>query len=151
MISLRKQTVMRYCSGDYRLIENYAQAVSDETEVWDCHHRDEIRKLPSGMVVVRSVAELIEDGLYWHLPPEYLIFVKHSDHMKMHKQLHTWKRTGIPHTEETKKKMSASAMGHKVSDETRAKLRQFHLGRKASPETRAKMRESHFKRLHGGL
>ena len=40
----------QYCCEDITLIENYDKAIADETQVWDCHHRDEVRILPSGMV-----------------------------------------------------------------------------------------------------
>ena len=28
-----------YCCEDLSLIENYALAVADTTQAWDCHHR----------------------------------------------------------------------------------------------------------------
>lgn len=51
-------------------------------------------------------------------------------------------RTGIPHTEETKRKMSLSQMGKRVSDSTKEKLRQINLGTKRSDATKKKMRNS---------
>ena len=43
------------------------------------------------------------------------------------------------HSEETKKKMSISAIGHKVSQEVRKKLSKFHTGKKLSEETKKKI------------
>lgn len=74
-------------------------------------------------------------------------------------------RTGIPLTEETKRKMSLSRTGQKRSDETKIKmslsskgkaksdahkesLRQSNLGKKLSDETKDKIRESILGRKH---
>ena len=53
--------------------------------------------------------------------------------------------TGKTHSEETRKKISASKTN--PSDETRQRLRESHLGHRHSEETRKKMSESHQKRL----
>lgn len=55
--------------------------------------------------------------------------------------------TGRPHTEETKKKMSAARIGMVFSDEHRANIGAVQRGRKASLETRLKMSEAHLKRF----
>lgn len=145
MIGVSK--VRLYCKGDIFRIENYEKAVADTETMWDCHHRDEIRKLPSGMIALRSVDDLIEAGLYYQVPPEYLIFLPHSDHLSLHKRLKTYKRTGIPHTESTKELMRQKAKGHTLSGASKEKLRQWHLGRKLSEETRKRMSETHKKRM----
>ena len=31
-----------FCIEDISLIENYEAAINDNTQVWDCHHRNEI-------------------------------------------------------------------------------------------------------------
>ena len=51
-------------------------------------------------------------------------------------------RTGIPHSEETKRKMSLSQMGKRVSESTKEKLRKINLGNKHSDATKEKMRNS---------
>ena len=131
-----------YCNGNYSDIENYDKAVADKERVWVIHHRDEIRVLPSGMVARRSVKELIENDLYYNLPPEYLIFMPHDEHISMHKMGNNG-LTGHKHSEETKSKMRERAIGHSVSEEVREKLRKFHTGLKASDETREKMSKAH--------
>lgn len=47
--------------------------------------------------------------------------------------------TGKEHTNETRKKMSESKLGHLVSQETRKKLSKAHKGKKVSIETRRKI------------
>ena len=81
MINLRK--VKKYCK-EYTKIENYDLAVSDTTQTWHCHHRDEVRTLPSGMVVLRTVEELKENGRYYDCPPNELIFLTKSEHSRLH-------------------------------------------------------------------
>lgn len=76
--------VNKFCKEDPSMIENYYKAIADETQTWHCHHRDEIRTLPSGMVVIRSKEELIENGRYYHCPANELIFLRHADHSKLH-------------------------------------------------------------------
>ena len=66
------------------LIENYDKAIADHDRVWACHHRDEIRVLPSGMIAHRSMAELIENGRYYNCPPNELIFLTPEEHATVH-------------------------------------------------------------------
>ncbi len=87
-----------FCKEDICNIENYYDAVADDTEIWVCHHRDEVRILPSGMIAKRSREELKEVGRYYNCPANELIFMKRSDHARLH------------------------STGHVPSDETRAKL-----------------------------
>lgn len=49
-----------YLEGDETKIENYAEAASDKTVVWACHHRREL-------VPDRKTAEDLKAmGLYWN-------------------------------------------------------------------------------------
>ena len=68
-----------YCKEDISLIENYDMAISDDKNVWVCHHRDEIKILPSGIVVLRSVEELIENKRYYNCTANELIFMTNSE------------------------------------------------------------------------
>ena len=83
MINIKK--AHRYCKEDIALIENYEEAISDTTQMWECHHRDEVRVLPSGMVAIRSYKELIEMGRYYKCPANELIFLTQEDHVNLHK------------------------------------------------------------------
>ena len=62
------------------LIENYDMAVNDKTQLWDCHHRLEITN--NGDFISRK--ELIKMNLYFHRPPEELIFLTKSEHSSLH-------------------------------------------------------------------
>lgn len=74
----------KFCKEDIRLIENYDMAINDNSQTWECHHRDEIRFLPSGMVVIRSKKELIENNRYYNCPANELIFLTKSEHSRLH-------------------------------------------------------------------
>ena len=77
--------VYAYCKDDdISLIENYDKAIADTTQTWICHHRDEVKVLPSGIKVYRSVDDLIENGRYYHCPANELIFLTKEEHNKLH-------------------------------------------------------------------
>jgi len=91
------------------------------------------------------------DGIFgWEVTEEY-----RQECSERVKKLHKEKKVGMygkNHTEETKKKMSASSkgknkpwlIGRKFSPETIEKLRQINLGRTLSEETRKKISENHY-------
>lgn len=128
MICLKK--VKRFCKEDYRLIENYDKAIADTTQTWECHHRDEIRILPSGMVALRSTDELKEMGRYFNCPANELIFLTRTEHKSLH---------GRYQSAEKKAKISNSMKGRPSPQK----------GRTASIETRAKMSASHLGEKNG--
>ncbi len=97
MISIKHAKM--YCI-DYTLIENYREAVEDTTQIWHCHHH---REIDEGL----TRTELIKLKLYYHRPPEELIFLTES----AHRSLHDRKRPAF--TEEWKKKMSLAKKGKK--------------------------------------
>lgn len=82
----------KFCKEDPSMIENYDKAIADETQIWHCHHRDEIRTLPSGMIAIHSREELKEIGRYYDCPANELIFLCPADHSKLH---HTGYNMGI--------------------------------------------------------
>lgn len=102
----------KFCKDNLSKIENYEKAISDTTQIWDLHHRDEIRVLPSGMIVYRSRQELIENGRYFKCPANELIFLTHSEHQRLHKK-----------SAETRKKMSKVNAGNHYSEEQRKQRR----------------------------
>lgn len=67
----------RYCGEDVSLIENYARANSDDSQVYECHHKDEI---DLGM----SYKELKSAGLYYNVSADRLILLTHKEHMELH-------------------------------------------------------------------
>ena len=74
-------TLKKYCNGDFTKIENYEEAVNDETQTWSCHHRLGIMPFSNKRV---SHKRLIEMGLYFNQPPEALIFLKEGEHRSTH-------------------------------------------------------------------
>lgn len=76
MISNR--SVKGYCCEDITLIENYEQAINDKTQTWDCHHRLETDEQ-------KSIQELKDEGRYYNVSANELIFLSPSDHHKLHR------------------------------------------------------------------
>ena len=96
-----------YCCEDISLIENYALAVADTTQTWDCHHRGEI--LPCGRFKAKHLKKF---NLYYNRPASELIFLPHDDHASLHRQ-------GVPLSEATKQKMSEAHKGVPRSEATK--------------------------------
>lgn len=124
----------KFCCEDISKIENYEQAINDTTQTWECHHRDEVKILPSGMTVIRSRQDLKDAGRYFGCPANELIFLTKAEHRRLH---------GTNLSDETKKKMSESLKGEKNpmygkpgymhgkthGDETKQKLSEALKGR----------------------
>lgn len=162
---INETNIKRFCKDDISMIENYDKAIADKTQTWDCHHRDEIRTLPSGMTVIRSRQDLKDAGRYYGCPANELIFLTPNEHRRLHnagikrepfsaehkQKLSEAKKgkTHAPLSEETKKKISESWKGKKrgpFSDEHRQKIADARKGKTHSEETRQKMREAWAKR-----
>lgn len=109
----REKNLRRYCVN-FQDIENYQEAL-ESSEQYDLHHRKEKETLPDGTIVLRSKEELIDMNLYYHRPPEELIFIRGSEHLSLH---HKEKMVSA----ETREKISAVNTGRKVSSETRSKI-----------------------------
>ncbi len=109
----------KYCKEDISKIENYDKAKNDNFIGWSIHHRDEIKVLPSGITVIRSREELIENGRYYDCPANELIFLTNFDHQSLHSSNRDQNtldkmrniKLGKKHSEETKKKMSKMRKG----------------------------------------
>ena len=74
----------RYCSEEISLIENYQEAISDQTRTWEIHHR---RECDENGRTLFTCKQLVEMNLYFNRPAEELIFVTKSMHMKLHKEM----------------------------------------------------------------
>ena len=74
----------RYCCEDISLIENYSQAIADQTNMWDIHHR---RECDDEGKTLFTHKQLIEMNLYHNRPASELIFVTRSMHRKIHLEL----------------------------------------------------------------
>ena len=73
-----------YCSEDIALIENYKQAITDQTRTWDIHHR---RECDSEGRTLFTGTQLKEMGLYYNRPASELMFVTRSTHRKLHREM----------------------------------------------------------------
>ena len=73
-----------YCSEDISLIENYHQAIADQTKKWEIHHR---RECDENGRTLFTKKQLIEMGLYFNRLASELIFVTRSMHWKLHREM----------------------------------------------------------------
>ena len=123
-----------FCCEDISLIYGYDEAIADKENMWDIHHT---------LGLVYSVKELIEKGLYYKQPAEYLMFVTKSQHKILH-NIRGAKGSlkGVPKSEEHRRKISEANKGNKLSEETRRKMSVIRKGKKFSEEHRRKISEA---------
>lgn len=115
--------VYAYCKDDdISKIENYDKAIADNSQTWICHHKDEVKVLPSGIKVYRSKDELIENNRYYHCPANELIFLTREEHHKVH-------YTGKSHSIEHNKAISEGLKGHTRTDFGKAYYEHFKCHR----------------------
>ena len=112
-----------YCKDDISLIENYDKAIADTTQIWQCHHKDEID-------LKLSRKELIVKKLYYGVPAAKLVFLTKSEHTRIH-----W--TGRKHTKKTKDKISNTRLKKGCSKEKNGMFGKHH-----SEEAKKKMSEA---------
>lgn len=96
------QEVKRYCQ-EYWKIENYQEAVNDQSQTWHCHHRFEIDHN-------MSVLELQALGFYFGRPFCELTFLTPKEHKRLHMKGNDWNK-GKQFPEEWKQKRSAARKG----------------------------------------
>ena len=110
-------------------IENYYKAKKDDFKGWHCHHRLETHT-PDGKRrdVDIPQKELIALGMYYHRPPEELIFLTSREHNAY--------QNGKKTSDETRRKISEALSGEnhpmygkKHSDETRRKIAEAMKGK----------------------
>ena len=124
---INEYCVKAYCSEDISLIENYALAVADTTQTWDCHHRGEV--LPCGRF---SRDDLNKFGLYFNRPAAELIFLTHSEHRRLHTK-------GIQLSEAHKKAIGEAKKGIQLSEAHKKAIGEALKGVPLSEEHRAKL------------
>ena len=73
-----------YCLEDISLIENYQEAISDQTNMWNIHHR---RECDENGRTLFTKKQLIEMNLYFNRPASELLFVTRSMHNKLHQEM----------------------------------------------------------------
>ena len=107
MISI--YAVTHYCKGNFAKIENFEMAMSDETQVWHCHHRLETHTSDGEKRLIElTPTELRALGMYYDRPPEELIFLTKSEHGRIHTPWNKGKKTG--HLSESHKAKISTAM-----------------------------------------
>jgi len=128
MIAQTPNYLRKICK-EYEQVENYAEAVADETQMWIMHHRKEIDE-------GKSAKELDDEGNYINVPPEDLIFITWSEHTILH-NTGNQNMLGKHHSAETKRKMSEAQKGEKHplygkhhTAETRKKISEAQKGEK---------------------
>lgn len=132
----------KFCRDDISKIENYEQAINDTTQTWCCHHRDEVKILPSGVTVIRSAKDLKDAGRYFGCPANELIFLTRSEHVKLHNTGERNPMYGKPLSDAHRRKVSKALKGsdkHKMQLE---KLHESNKGRPKSEETCRKLSEA---------
>ena len=125
-----------FCRDDYTKIENYKEAVNDNAQTWELHHRNEFTL--DGKFA-HTANELKAMNMYFKRPANELIFLTPSEHRRMH---------NMNMTDETRKKISDTLKGHSVTDETRLKMKMngghtsYWKGKKMSEGARKKMSDA---------
>ena len=133
---IRIASAKSFCRDDYTKIENYKEAVNDNTQTWELHHRNEFT---FDGKFAHTAKELKEMNMYFKRPANELIFLTPSEHRRMH---------NMNMTDETRKKISDTLKGHSVSDETRMKMKNngghtsYWKGKRMSDEARKKMSDA---------
>lgn len=79
-----KYSAKKYCCDDISLIQNYKEAVEDMNNTWACHHKMEL--IITGAVCDATKQDLIDWNIYYDRPADELIFIKDSDHKKLHRK-----------------------------------------------------------------
>ena len=130
----------KYCRDDISKIENYEKAISDDTQIWDLHHRLELTL--DGEFAL-SAAQLKMHDMYYNRPYYELIFLTHAEHRRLH---------GMNVSDETRKKMSESNKGRSawnkgnkckpITEEHARKMHEAWKGKHHTDESRKKMSEA---------
>lgn len=114
-----------YCS-EVEQIENFEKAKLDNFKGWHCHHRLETHNSDGQeRMVFISKDELIALDMYYHRPPEELIFMTSFEHLKLHNSGAHNALSGKHLTDEQKRKAVATRTrngSYKMSEETKRKI-----------------------------
>src|SRR5574344_2149481 len=129
MINKNIKILEKYCS-DYQNIENYEEALTSPLR-YDLHHRLEISEM-------QSRSDLIFLHLYYHRPPEELIFLEHGEHQRLHKEGENNPMFGKNLSADTRQKISEALKGVNHKGENNPMF-----GKNMSAESRQKMSDAH--------
>ena len=130
-----------YCSEPLELIENYQQAKADNFAGWCIHHRLEIQE--SKRV---SRQELKDKDLYYDRPASELVFMRTTEHKRLHLIGNT-NTKGRTLSAETRKKIAEALRGRTFSAERCAKMSNSmkgkNTGKTRTLETKQKLSLAH--------
>lgn len=80
----KKRRFECYCD-EFENVENYEKAKANNFKGWDCHHRLETHNSDGEKRLVDITrGELAALGMYYHRPPEELIFLTAKEHRVLH-------------------------------------------------------------------
>ena len=127
----------KYCTEPEN-IENYEAAKKDNFKGWNCHHRLETHNSDGERRLVDITRdELKALDMYYSRPASELVFMKISDHIKLHTRWNKGKQIGH-RSEETKRKISESMKGKKFSEEHKEAMSGWHWFNNGKINIRAK-------------
>lgn len=112
---INEKKARKYCKEDISKIENYEKAIADTTQVWDLHHRTEIWWNCSKQ-------DLIDNECYYNRKACELIFLTHSEHIRLHRKGKSW-------SEDTRRKMSEAKKGRTFTEEHRRNMSEAQKGK----------------------
>ena len=128
----RKLTCVKsYCRDDISKIENYELAKADNFVGWECHHRNE---LTVNGEFAHTSSELKQMNMYYNRPYFELIFLRRTEHCKLHTRAQ--KRFNILNTPEVRAKNAIAVSKATKTQEYRDKMSKIMKGRKFSEEHR---------------
>ena len=81
---INENQALKYCCEDISLIENYNQAIADQTKMWDIHHRRECDDEGKTLFTHKQLKEM---NLYYNRPASELVFVTRQMHSKIHREM----------------------------------------------------------------
>ena len=160
---INERQAHKYCRDDISKIENYEEAIRDNTQTWHLHHRLELT-LDGEFALTPE--QLKMHDMYYNRPYYELIFLTPAEHIRIHHKgennpqygKHHSEDTrrkisdamkgennpqyGKHHSEDTRRKISDTLKGRTVTDETRRKISDAMKGRTVTDETRRKMSEA---------
>ena len=114
--------VEKYCK-EYNQIENYEEAINDNTQMWVCHHI---------LGETLTTDQLIAHEFYYDVPPCMLKFVTRAEHCRIHNK-------GKAKSEEHRRKIAKANTGKACNIQTRRHLSEVNKGRHLSEETKIKI------------
>lgn len=135
-------SVKSFCKDDISKIENYELAKADNFEGWVCHHRLE---LTIDNEHAHSREDLKRMNMYYNRPYFELIFLKLSEHSKLHTRAQ--KLFKFLNTSEVRAKNAIAVSKATKTQEYRDKMSKIMKGRIFTAEHHKKLSEAAKRRV----